>query len=176
MTISRWTSNPAFKGYNCAKSGAKLTDGWGYRNFDYGFFQNAAYGNTAPDTLLISMGWNDVDGVNFESYLDNFDALIRKSWGYGCSVGLVTCNMNDSSRSGLEGAIKRTLASKYHRLNILTLERIYVNEAAQIFETSRTITLSQTVHLTTHIRSHSVRQIWVTQCFGRYVKTRLYLL
>ncbi|EPN6533190.1 hypothetical protein ACT2R3_004124 [Enterobacter hormaechei] len=113
MTISRWTSNPAFKGYNCAKSGAKLTDGWGYRNFDYGFFQNAAYGNTAPDTLLISMGWNDVDGVNFESYLDNFDALIRKSWGYGCSVGLVTCNMNDSSRSGLEGAIKRTLASKY---------------------------------------------------------------
>lgn len=111
--ISRWTANPIFSGYNCAESGMKMIDGWAYRNFDYGFFQNAAYGNKAPDSLLISMGWNDVDGVNFESYLDNFDALIRKAWGYGCAVGLVTCNMNESTRSGLEGAVKRTLTTKY---------------------------------------------------------------
>lgn len=121
LIISRWTATPAFKGFNCSLSGEKLIDGWAYRNFDYGFFQNAAYGNAAPTTLLISMGWNDVDITDFKQYSDKFDALIRKAWGYGCSVGLVTVNMNESTRAGLEGAVKRTLSQKYKNLDYFDL-------------------------------------------------------
>lgn len=113
LIMSRWSASPSINGYNCAESGMKMIDGWAYRNFDYGFFQNSAYENKAPDALLISMGWNDINETDFNNYIDKFDALIRKAWGYGCSVGIVTVNMNDAIRSGFEGAVKRTLSSKY---------------------------------------------------------------
>ncbi|AWD92560.1 tail fiber protein [Pectobacterium phage Nepra] len=81
-------------GYNAARSGMGINSGWAYRNFDFGFFQNAAYGNKAPEVLLVSMGTNDVGQVftksDCEAYIDKLDALIAKANGYGCKVVLVS--------------------------------------------------------------------------------------
>ena len=119
--ISRWTNIPAMKVYNASLNSMKLMDGWAYRNFDYGFFQNKAYNNSAPQVFLMAMGWNDINENNFDDYLDRFDQIIRKAWGYGCSVGLVTVNMNDALRTAQEGALKRTICNKYQNTEYFDL-------------------------------------------------------
>jgi lysophospholipase L1-like esterase len=117
-------ANPAYvysiayiKPYNAASSGKRLADGWGYRNFDYGFFQNAAYGNKAPDVLYVALGYNDASYTDtpseMESYRDQLDKLICKARGYGCSVALVTINTNDVPRKSQERSVKESAAKKY---------------------------------------------------------------
>ena len=100
--------------YNISSSGKKISDGWGYRNFDYGFFQNQSYGKRAPDVFYIALGYNDLSYLNTEikilDYLDKIDKLIKKAKGYGCSVGVVTLNTNDNGRKFIEKAIKETIA------------------------------------------------------------------
>lgn len=109
---SRWSGNAFLKLFNISLNSMKLINGWAYRNFDYGFFQNSAYENKAPDCLIIAMGWNDAP-TDFGQYLDAFDALIRKAWGYGCSVACVTVNQNNELRSAYEQALKATISEKY---------------------------------------------------------------
>lgn len=79
-----------FTACNAASSGKGIASGWAYRNFDYGFFQNSAYGNTAPDVLFVSMGTNDVLSARTpalqDEYLDKCDAIIAKAAGYGCKA------------------------------------------------------------------------------------------
>lgn len=113
LIVSRRGDNPIFKACNAALSGQKLSDGWAYRNFDYGFFQNAAYGNKAPNVCLLSMGWNDETVTNFTDFKDKFDAFIRKAWGYGSAVGLVTINRNARTQSTMESAIKDWIYTTY---------------------------------------------------------------
>lgn len=130
---SRWSTNAFLELYNISLDSMKLIDGWAYRNFDYGFFQNLAYKNTAPDCLIISMGWND-NPVDFNKYLDTFDALIRKAWGYGCAVACVTVNQNNELRSAFEQSIKATISESYPRVE-------YYDLSAYLFKkSSRNIT------------------------------------
>jgi hypothetical protein len=69
--------------YNCASSAKKLSNGWAYRNLDYGFFQNAAYGNKMPPYLMMAMGMNDVWDSDYENKIRSF---IRKANFYGAEV------------------------------------------------------------------------------------------
>lgn len=105
---SRWSSEAIFQVYNASLSGAKLSDGWGYRNFDRGFFGNASYGAKAPKVCILAMGWND-SNQDMATYRDQIDMFVRKAWGYGCTVGIVTVNDNDWSHIGFEGATKRQM-------------------------------------------------------------------
>lgn len=111
MVQSRWSASPIFKVYNCSLSGAKLSDGWGYRNFDIGFFGNERYKSRAPRVCLLAMGWNDTS-QNMEVYRDQIDMFVRKAWGYGCAVGIVTVNNNDPYRVGFEAATKRQMCKR----------------------------------------------------------------
>ncbi|HHF0547114.1 TPA: SGNH/GDSL hydrolase family protein [Vibrio alginolyticus] len=121
-TISAKTS---LLGFNASSSGKKLIDGWSNRNFDYGFFQNSAYQNRAPDTLLVAMGVNDNGAINtnadFDLYLDEFDKLIRKAWGYGSTVGFVSITNTEKTWGYLEGAIKRYLNDLYRAVEVYDL-------------------------------------------------------
>ncbi|WP_236127687.1 hypothetical protein [Cedecea colo] len=113
-----------FKAYNCASSGKALATGWGYANFDYGFFQNAAYGKSAPNVLFVSLGFNDngvLPTIGFESYLHEFEKLIRKSWGYGSPVCFVTMNNNDAPKAFLESAIKKRIERLFPKVEFLDL-------------------------------------------------------
>ncbi|WP_410680912.1 tail fiber/spike domain-containing protein [Citrobacter braakii] len=121
LIVSRRGDVPIFKPYNASLSGMKLSDGWAYRNFDYGFFQNSAYKNEAPDICVLSMGWNDENVTDFEAYLDRFDAFIRKSWGYGSSVLLVSVNRNARTQSTIESAIKDKLCKEYSNVEYVDL-------------------------------------------------------
>ncbi|HCQ6571694.1 TPA: SGNH/GDSL hydrolase family protein, partial [Escherichia coli] len=121
--LSDSTTN-IFKGYNCASSGKALATGWGYENFDYGFFQNAAYGKKAPDVLFISLGFNDngiLPTIGFEAYFHEFEKLIRKSWGYGCPICFVTVNNNDAPKAFLEAAIKKRIERLFQKVEFLDL-------------------------------------------------------
>lgn len=118
--IARWTDIAQFVICNTGSTGMKLSDGWAYRNFDYGYFQNAAYENKAPDVIYITMGWNDFD-ADFDSYMDKIDAIIRKAWGYGCAVGFVTTNQNQHLRAAFESAAKRNIIEKYKRVEFIDL-------------------------------------------------------
>lgn len=121
--LSDSTTN-IFKGYNCASSGKALATGWGYENFDYGFFQNAAYGKKAPDVLFISLGFNDngiLPTIGFEAYFHEFEKLIRKSWGYGCPICFVTVNNNDAPKAFLEAAIKKHIERLFQKVEFLDL-------------------------------------------------------
>ena len=123
-------SNSYIKPHNAASSGKKLADGWGYRNFDYGFFQNAAYGNKAPDVLYIALGYNDASYTDSPSemaaYRDELDKLICKAKAYGCSVALVTINTNDVTRKAQERAVKESAAKK-HGINYYDLS-VYLDK------------------------------------------------
>lgn len=113
-----------FKAYNCGSSGKALATGWGYTNFDYGFFQNAAYGKKAPDVLFISLGFNDngiLPTIGFEAYFHEFEKLIRKSWGYGCPICFVTVNNNDAPKAFLESAIKKRIERLFQKVEFLDL-------------------------------------------------------
>lgn len=116
---------PCFTGYNAARSGQKLSDGWAYRNFDYGFFLNTAYGNKAPDVYVMGMGVNDAAAMaqpaDFEAYLDAFDAIIRKAWGYGCSVVLVSSTWFQDFAALVEQGIKMHLGQVYNKLDIINV-------------------------------------------------------
>ncbi|MGO0521406.1 hypothetical protein ACTMJI_11890, partial [Escherichia coli] len=113
-----------YKAYNCASTGKALSTGWGYANFDYGFFQNAAYGKSAPDVLFISLGFNDsgvLPTIGFESYLHEFEKIIRKSWGYGSPICFVTMNNNDAPKAFLESAIKKRIERLFPKVEFLDL-------------------------------------------------------
>lgn len=127
---SRWSPYAFLNLYNISLNSMKLIDGWAYRNFDYGFFQNSAYGNTAPDSLLIAMGWNDVP-KDFNQYLDSFDALIRKAWGYGCAVGCVTVNQNNELRSAFEQSLKSTIFENYPKVEYYDLSEYLFKKASK---------------------------------------------
>ncbi|HGY5075131.1 TPA: hypothetical protein ACNV27_000260 [Citrobacter gillenii] len=118
------STNNIFKAYNCASSGKALATGWGYANFDYGFFQNSAYGKSAPDVLFVSLGFNDngvLPTIGFESYLHEFEKLIRKSWGYGSPICFVTVNNNDAPKAFLESAIKKRIERLFPKVEFLDL-------------------------------------------------------
>lgn len=111
MVQSRYSADPIFQIYNASLSGAKLSDGWGYRNFDYGFFGNAAYGSKAPGVCILAMGWNDIN-QDVNTYRDQIDMFVRKAWGYGCVVGIVTVNNNNPQRMGFEAGTKRQMSKE----------------------------------------------------------------
>ncbi|MGV2936943.1 hypothetical protein ACIPUA_18240 [Providencia sp. AGC89] len=98
---------------NASSSGKKLIDGWACRNIDFGFFQNAAYKNTMPNVVFLAMGHNDVitseELVN--KYLDEFDKFIRKCWGYGSYVALISNSMcsvrNDNTEAFKDAVVRR---------------------------------------------------------------------
>ncbi|MDW1507437.1 phage tail protein [Vibrio sp. Vb5031] len=121
------SAKSAIKGFNASSSGKKLIDGWSNRNFDYGFFQNSAYQNRAPDVLLIAMGVNDNGLINgnadFDTYLDEFDKIIRKAWGYGATVGVVSITNTAKTWGYLEGAIKRYLNELYRAVEMFDLAK-----------------------------------------------------
>lgn len=121
--VLRRFSSSRCRYYNAACSGKQLADGWAYRNFDYGFFQNKAYGNAAPDICLMSMGWNDDKENDFIKYEKEFDKFIRKAWGYGCAVGIITVNTNDANRSAQESAVKRGLSERYKNVEYFDLSQ-----------------------------------------------------
>jgi hypothetical protein len=115
----------AVSGFNCSLGGQKLIDGWAHRNYDYGFFQNAAYNNRNPDVLYIAMGINDDTDINGNAdvlkYLDEFDKLIRKAWGYRSSVGLISISNVNLTIQYLEGTVKKYLMEKYPQLSYIDL-------------------------------------------------------
>ncbi|WP_404932274.1 phage tail-collar fiber domain-containing protein [Providencia stuartii] len=121
--VLRRFSSSRCRYYNAACSGKQLADGWAYRNFDYGFFQNKAYANKAPDICLLSMGWNDDKENDFIKYEKEFDKFIRKAWGYGCAVGVITVNTNDAARSAQESIVKRGLAKRYKNVEYFDLSQ-----------------------------------------------------
>ncbi|HGN0132428.1 TPA: hypothetical protein ACKRHU_001131 [Proteus mirabilis] len=120
LIAERVTSKKIFHPCNCSLSGQKLINGWAYRNFDYGFFKNKAYGNKAPDVLIISMGWNDNVG-DFSDYLRSFDSLIKKACGYGSSVSIVSVNQNDFKHTALENSVKSSLPIYYKNIEYYDL-------------------------------------------------------
>lgn len=129
------STSSIFKGYNCASSGKALATGWGYVNFDYGFFQNADYGRTAPDVLFVSLGFNDngeLPGIGFEAYLHEFEKLIRKSWGYGCPVCFVTMNNNDAPKAFLELSIKKRIERLFPKVEFLDISKATTDAYADI--------------------------------------------
>ncbi|EPL6457012.1 phage tail protein, partial [Providencia rettgeri] len=107
----RYSDAQLFKIFNCSLSGARLSDGWGYRNFDFGFFGNSTYKNRAPTVCILAMGWNDFS-ANIDTYRDKIDMFVRKAWGYGCEVGIVTVNNNNSDGVGFEYATKKLVTEK----------------------------------------------------------------
>ncbi|MEG0944655.1 MAG: hypothetical protein RSF86_13570 [Angelakisella sp.] len=111
MVQSRYSADAIYQVFNVSLSGAKLSDGWGYRNFDRGFFGNSTYGSKAPQVCILAMGWND-SGTNLDTYRDQIDMFVRKAWGYGCAVGIITMHDNDPDRIGFEATTKRQMASK----------------------------------------------------------------
>ncbi|HGN0110130.1 TPA: hypothetical protein ACKRF3_000509 [Proteus mirabilis] len=117
---ARETRNKIFNSFNCSLSGARLSDGWAYRNFDYGFFQNKAYGNSAPSALVIAMGWNDIVD-DFYTYKDKLNQLIRKAWGYGCAISVVSVNRNEFNKSTLESSVKEKLSLSYKNIEYYDL-------------------------------------------------------
>ncbi|MEQ5318014.1 hypothetical protein ABN239_13340 [Providencia vermicola] len=121
--VLRRFSSSRCRYYNAACAGKQLADGWAYRNFDYGFFQNKAYANKSPDICLLSMGWNDDKENDFIKYEKEFDKFIRKAWGYGCAVGVITVNTNDANRSAQESAVKRGLAERYKNVEYFDLSQ-----------------------------------------------------
>ncbi|WP_417932769.1 SGNH/GDSL hydrolase family protein [Enterobacter hormaechei] len=136
--ISDSTSS-IFKGYNCASSGKKLSDGWGYANIDYGFFQNADYGRAAPDVLFISLGFNDnsdLPTIGFDAYFHEFEKLIRKSWGYGCPICFITVNNNDAPKAFLELAIKKRIERLFPKVEFLDISKATTDAYADIGEYS----------------------------------------
>ena len=91
------------KGFNASHQGAKIIDGWAYRNFDYGFFQNTAYQNKAPDIVMYAIGVNDIGTSGTftnAQYIDEIDKFVRKCWGYGSAV--VFCSTVTANYRGLE--------------------------------------------------------------------------
>ncbi|HGW5368780.1 TPA: hypothetical protein ACNIJT_002349 [Enterobacter hormaechei] len=126
--LNRFTKNGAFifKAENCASSGKRLNDGWANRNFDHGFFKNTAYGNTSPDVCFMSMGVNDngqLDTLGFDQYLFRFEQFIRKAWGYGCAVCVVSMNQNGSQWAALEASIKKHIERLFPAVEFLDLSQ-----------------------------------------------------
>lgn len=113
-----------FDAFNCSSSGKRLGDGWAYRNFDHGFFKNSAYGNKAPNICYLAMGVNDndiIESIGFDKYLFMFEQFIKKAWGYGCAVCLVSLNKNSYEWAYLEGAVKKGLSSILSSVEIMDL-------------------------------------------------------
>ena len=126
--LNRFTKNGAyiFKAENCASSGKRLIDGWANRNFDHGFFKNTAYGNVPPDVCFMSMGVNDngqLDASGFDQYLFRFEQFIRKAWGYGCAVCVVSMNQNGSQWAALEASIKKHIERLFPAVEFLDLSQ-----------------------------------------------------
>ncbi|EPG3234236.1 hypothetical protein MW879_001531 [Enterobacter hormaechei] len=126
--LNRFTKNNSFifKAENCASSGKRLIDGWANRNFDHGFFKNTAYGNVPPDVCFMSMGVNDngqLDTLGFDQYLFRFEQFIRKAWGYGCAVCVVSMNQNGSQWAALEASIKKHIERLFPAVEFLDLSQ-----------------------------------------------------
>lgn len=126
--LNRFTKNGAFifKAENCASSGKRLIDGWANRNFDHGFFKNTAYSNTAPDVCYMSMGVNDngqIDTLGFDEYLFRSEQFIRKAWGYGCAVCLVSMNQNGTGWGAVESSIKKRILQMLPKVELLDLSQ-----------------------------------------------------
>lgn len=126
--LNRFTKNGSFifKAENCASSGKRLIDGWANRNFDHGFFKNTAYGNVPPNVCFMSMGVNDngqLDTLGFDQYLFRFEQFIRKAWGYGCAVCVVSMNQNGSQWAALEASIKKHIERLFPAVEFLDLSQ-----------------------------------------------------
>lgn len=120
------TEETPFKAFNCSSSGKKLFDGWGYRNFDYGFFQNTAYGNKAPKVLFVALGVNDNADIwktGYEEYFARYEQIIRKAWGYGSTICFVSLNSNMADWGFLEGVIKKRLEREFLKVEYIDLSQ-----------------------------------------------------
>ena len=118
------------RGYNASHQGASIMDGWPYRNLDYGFFQNAAYGNKMPDIVMFAMGVNDIGQSGTytnDQLIDEIDKFVRKCWGYGATV--VFCSTVTANFRGLELELsaKRYFNQKYPLID-------YIDIAESVFE------------------------------------------
>lgn len=125
----RFTEDSLFETYNISVSGKGLSNDWGYNNFDIGFFGNEEYEKKAPKICILAMGWNDVS-LPVEEYKDKIDKFIRKAWGYGCAVAVVSVNNNDKKRLAFEIATKKEV-SKYLNVEYFSLGNTlfdYANE------------------------------------------------
>lgn len=104
--------------YNISKNGMALVDGWGYRNFDYGFFQNAAYGNDAPDVLVVALGFNDGTTLSdVEAYKQEWRKIVNKAAGYGCAVCVANVNINFSVSLFRTDAFIEVLSSEFETVD-----------------------------------------------------------
>ena len=124
MNVIVGNEENVFYAFNCSSSGKRLGDGWAYRNFDHGFFKNSAYGNKAPNICYLAMGVNDndiIESIGFDKYLFMFEQFIKKAWGYGCAVCLVSLNKNSYEWAYLEGAVKKGLSSILSSVEIMDL-------------------------------------------------------
>lgn len=131
-----------YKPCNCASSGKRLADGWGYRNYDHGFFKNSAYGNRPPEVLYMALGYNDAGYTDttaeMTAYRDELDKLICKAKGYGSAVALITLNTNDRARKAQEVSVKESAALKYG-INFYDLS-VYLDKYRRSgFETATTL-------------------------------------
>ena len=117
-----------FEVYNASSSGKQLWDRWAFDNFDYGFFQNAAYGNKAPDVLFIAMGTNDASPLtDIDTYAYRFEQLARKAWGYGCAVCVIDVNSSYISNVALTYAVKARLGQAYNMIDFIDLGKTLKN-------------------------------------------------
>ncbi|MGV2936362.1 phage tail protein [Providencia sp. AGC89] len=120
---------------NASSSGKKLIDNWAYKNIDYGFFQNSAYKNKIPDVVLLAMGHNDVitseELVN--KYLDEFDKFIRKCWGYGSYVALISnsmCSVRNDSTEAFKDAVCKKYGIEWFDIGSALIDYAYNGRAS----------------------------------------------
>lgn len=119
------TNRGKIKAYNAAHQGSAIMTGWPYQNFDYGFFQNAAYGNKAPAVMMFSMGFNDIFQTFTQDQLfAEIDKFIRKCWGYGSAVVFCSTNMTAQRQSELEGTVKKYIQEMYPSVEYIDIAKI----------------------------------------------------
>lgn len=117
-----YTSSVDINIYNISKNGKTLVDGWGFRNFDYGFFQNAAYGNDAPDVLVVALGYNDTNASSDpDAYKQEWVKIVNKASGYGCAVCVANVNLNFSGPTYRNDAFVEVLSSLYGTVDYFPL-------------------------------------------------------
>lgn len=83
--IGTWFFNKEFKIYNISKFSMDTMSGWAYRNLDYGFLQNHAYGTKVPELIVFSMGVNDHPS-DFQDCVNRTEEFIKKIMFYGATI------------------------------------------------------------------------------------------
>lgn len=165
---------------NASSGGKRLLDGWGLKNFDYGFFKNQAYDNRAPDVLYIGLGANDRTLLNtlsdFEDYLDEFEKLIRKAWGYGCAVAVVSLAQSKFTWANVERGLKAKLGEGFRNieytdcaaeLNIQEMVGIKPNKRQLFYTASSTLDTTHPQQIGHDLFAVTLAEQVLTQYYSR---------